>query len=109
MSYRQHRQNLNINNSLHFRVPFICKFKPGIPGISSPSDYEEREDEEDYNADSEEISQLGEEMYSLKVQLVSDDEIRSTLLEKRTDSAMVIIIVILAYQWTLFNFPGYRG
>ena len=48
-------------------------------------------------------------MYSLKVQLVSDDEIRSTLLEKRTDSAMVIIVVILAYQWTLFNLSGYRG
>ena len=90
MSPRQHRQNFNTNNPLHFRVPFICKFKPGIPGIFSPSDDAEREDEEeDYNADSEEISQLGEEMYSLKVQLVSEDDKRSTLLEKRTDSAMV--------------------
>ena len=94
MSPRQHRQNFNTNNPLHFRVPFICKFKPGIPGISSPSDYEEVEDEEDYNAESEEIPQ-GEEMYSLKVQLVSDDDTRSTLLEKRTDSAMVITVGIL--------------
>ena len=86
----KHRQNLNINNPLHFRVPFICKFKPGIPGIFTPSNYEEGEDEDDYYAESEEIDQLGEEMYSLKVQLVSDDEKRSTtLLEKRTDSAMV--------------------
>ena len=90
MSCREHRQNLNITNPLHFRVPFICKFKPGIPGIFTPSNYEEGEDEDDYYAESEEIDQLGEEMYSLKVQLVSDDEKRSTtLLEKRTDSAMV--------------------
>ena len=94
MSGRQHRQNLNINNPLHFRVPFICKFKPGIPGIFSPSNYEEVEDDDDYNAESEEIDQLGEEMYSLKVQLVSDDEKRSTLLEKRTDSAMVMVEIM---------------
>ena len=52
------------------------------------------EDDDDYNAESEEIDQLGEEMYSLKVQLVSDDEKRSTLLEKRTDSAMVMVEIM---------------
>ena len=85
----------NRNNPLHFRVPFICKFKPGIPGIFSPSNYEEGEDEDDYNAESEEMDQLGEEMYSLKVQLVSDDDKRSTLLEKRTDSATVLVVIII--------------
>ena len=76
---------------IYFRVPFICKFKPGIPGISSPDDYEESDDDEEYIAPPEgEDVPMGEEMYSLKVQLVSDDdEARATLLEKRTDSAMV--------------------
>ena len=73
---------------IYFRVPFICKFKPGIPYISLPSDNVEQEDEEDYNVDPDKVSE-GDEMYSLKVQLVADDETRSNLLETRTDSAMV--------------------
>ena len=48
----------------------------------------EQEDEEDYNVDPDKVSE-GDEMYSLKVQLVADDETRSNLLETRTDSAMV--------------------
>ena len=46
---------------------------------------------------------MGEEMYSLKVQLVSEnDEARATLLETRTDSATVKINIYL-YLINLFN------
>lgn len=93
-----YRNNLNIEFSRgalagqKTKVPFICKFKPGIPGISSPIDYEESDDEDDYYAESDETGSLGEEMYSLKVQLLSEhDEARATLLEKRTDSAAVAV------------------
>ena len=75
-----------------FRVPFICKFEPGIPGISVKNDYDDDEenDDIDYNMKAEEPDLSGEEMYSLTVQLVSEDENkRATLMDKKSDSATV--------------------
>ena len=72
-----------------FRVPFICKFKPGIPGIPvREDDYDDHYDEDPYH---EPDLEEEEEMYGLKVQLLSedDDEKRATLLETRSDSTTV--------------------
>ena len=45
----------------------------------------------DYNLKAEEPDLSGEEMYSLTVQLVSEDgDTRATLMEKKSDSATVI-------------------
>ena len=47
-------------------------------------------DDEDYYDDDHHDTDMDEEMYSLKVQLVSEsDEKRATLLQERTDSATV--------------------
>ena len=82
-----------------FRVPFICKFKPGIPGIPvREDDYDDHYDEDPYHeADLEEE----EEMYGLKVQLLSedDDEKRATLLETRSDSTTVFNISAVLMIW----------
>jgi len=75
-------------------VPFICKFEPGIPGISVKNDYDDDEenDDIDYNMKAEEPDLSGEEMYSLTVQLVSEDENkRATLMDKKSDSATAAI------------------
>ena len=87
---------------IYFRVPFICKFKPGIPGISTPEGgYDENEDEEEEEPQGEDFH-LGDEMYSLKVQLVSEhDETRATLLETRTDNAMVRLLSLRTLPLTL--------
>jgi len=94
-----YRNNLNI----HFdqgslaghkaKIPFICKFKPGIPGISVMNDYDDEPEEDvDYHSKAEEPDLSGEEMYSLTVQLVSEDEEkRATLMEKKSDSATAAI------------------
>eukprot|EP00092_Neocalanus_flemingeri_P000254 GFUD01000273.1.p1 GENE.GFUD01000273.1~~GFUD01000273.1.p1 ORF type:complete len:485 (-),score=113.20 GFUD01000273.1:48-1502(-) len=92
-----YRNNLNI----HFdkgplaghktKIPFICKFKPGIPGILIDYEYEEEKDV-DYHSKAEELDLSGEEMYSLTVQLVSEDEEkRATLMEKKSESATAAI------------------
>ena len=71
----------------HFlRVPFICKFKPGIPGFPSVPDYDEDDDDYETHDDDEQ----SEEMYSLKVEVASEHgDQKATLLESRTDSATV--------------------
>lgn len=73
------------------KVPFICKFKPGIPGIPvREDDYEDHYDEDPYH---EPDLEEEEEMYGLKVQLLSedDDEKRATLLETRSDSTTAAV------------------
>ena len=72
------------------RIPFICKFKPGVPGLPAPAEDDYDDDYLDSDTNSASVDMVGEEMYNLKVQLVSDnDEKRATLLETRTDSATV--------------------
>ena len=55
------------------------------------NDYEDDPEEDvDYHSKAEEPDLSGEEMYSLTVQLVSEDEEkRATLMEKKSDSATV--------------------
>ena len=87
----------------NFRVPFICKFKPGIPGIPvREDDYEDHYDEDPYH---EPDLEEEEEMYGLKVQLLSedDDEKRATLLETRSDSTTVFRDIKLHKYLTLFS------
>ena len=75
------------NIILSSRVPFLCKFKPGVPGFPQSYDDDDYDDDEHYD----DTDLNDEEMYSLKVQLVSEtDEKRATLLLERTDSATVI-------------------
>jgi len=93
-----YRNNLNIHFTQGYlagqrtKIPFICKFKPGIPGITV-NDYEDEEEVDvDYNLKAEEPDLSGEEMYSLTVQLVSEDgDTRATLMEKKSDSATAAI------------------
>jgi len=93
-----YRNNLNIHFSHGYlagqkaKIPFICKFKPGIPGIPLPDDYEYENDKDPDYKDSPNEDLSGEEMYSLTVQLVSEDEgKRATLMEKKSDSATAAI------------------
>ena len=80
--------------SFAFRIPFICKFKPGIPGISVHEYEDEEEEDVDYHSEAEQPDLSGEEMYSLTVQLVSEnEETRATLMEKKSDSATVLYYI----------------
>ena len=72
------------------RIPFICKFKPGIPGISVL--------DPDYNYDYPDPDPPldGEEMYSLTVALQTGSEPaqQKTIMKTREDSATVLKTVI---------------
>ena len=73
------------------RVPFICKFKPGIPGVVSvPHDYD-HEDSDFEDDDYEVILDGGDEMYQLGVQLVVNSSSSTPLLMTREDSAPIAL------------------
>jgi hypothetical protein len=93
-----YRNNLNIEFTQghlagqRTKIPFICKFKPGIPGITDIDFEEEEEDDDDNNVQHEQHDLSGEEMYSLTVELESEDGgKRSKLMEKKSDSATAAI------------------
>lgn len=91
-----YRNNLNIVFDQGYlaghktKIPFICKFKSGIPGIPAINDYDEEEENVDYKAEEPDLS--GEEMYTLTVQLESEEGgSRATIMEKKSDSATAAI------------------
>ena len=67
------------------RIPFICKFKPGIPGISV------LDPQYDYDYPDPNPPLDGEEMYSLTVALQTGSELaqQKTIMKTREDSATV--------------------
>jgi hypothetical protein len=79
-----------------FRIPYVCKFKPGIPGIHPMEEEEEEEgsrvtEEKEEEREAEEMPELwvGEDMYGLSVELRQEGRQAVQLLNTRTDSARV--------------------
>jgi hypothetical protein len=74
------------------RIPYICKFKPGIPGIS-PVGEEEKVEEEQVEEEQKEAENPdldnGEEMYGLSVELRQEGRQGAQLLNTKSDSAPV--------------------
>jgi len=68
------------------KIPFICKFKPGIPGISLVHHYEDDSYDDDYNYDDDDKDEFREEeeIYGLTVR--ADMRL---LLKQKSDSATV--------------------
>jgi len=102
-----YRNNLNIVFSegqfagRQTKVPFICKFKPGIAtkeGYQQVDEkqmqeyYEDYYNEDPYHEPNLEEEEEEEEMYGLKVHKMNDDEkLGATLLQTRSDSKMVAV------------------
>jgi len=85
-----YRNNLVLhldNPRQQVRIPYFCKFKPGIPGITMHEDKEVEEQEDVGDLDNIESS---EEMYGIQVNLVQNIEV-TPLLRLKTDSAPVAL------------------
>lgn len=85
---------LKVRLNTFFRIPYLCKFRPGIPGISrvveeekEKVEVEKEEEEEEREPDLDNI-ESGDEMYGIEVELIQAGT-PTQLIKSKLDSAPV--------------------
>lgn len=73
----------------YFRISFICKFRPCIPGVPCSTDDDDDDDDEEEPEEEDHEEDGEDEMYSMSVRLAG--EVEKSLLKRRSDSAPVAI------------------